>query len=58
LHPESAEERRDRGILYGLSGLRMAAIADLEDYLTMRPEASDAEQIRRRLERLLRQGPA
>lgn len=58
LHPESAEERRDRGILYGLSGLRMAAIADLEDYLTMRPEARDAEQIRRRLERLLRQGPA
>jgi regulator of sirC expression with transglutaminase-like and TPR domain len=58
LHPESAEERRDRGILYGLSGLRMAAIADLEDYLTMRPEARDAEQIRLRLERLLRQGPA
>jgi regulator of sirC expression with transglutaminase-like and TPR domain len=57
LHPESAEERRDRGILYGLSGLRMAAIADLEDYLTMRPEARDADQIRRRLERLLRQGP-
>jgi regulator of sirC expression with transglutaminase-like and TPR domain len=56
LRPEVAEERRDRGILYGLSGHRMAAIADLEDYLTMRPEANDAEQVRRRLERLHRQG--
>jgi regulator of sirC expression with transglutaminase-like and TPR domain len=56
LGPEIAEERRDRGILYGLSGHRMAAIADLEDYLTMRPEADDAEQVRRRLERLHRQG--
>lgn len=56
LRPDAAEERRDRGILYGLSGYRMAAIADLEDYLTMRPEASDAEQIRRRLARLHRQG--
>jgi len=56
LRPESAEERRDRGILYSLSGHRMAAIADLEDYLTMRPEAADAEQVRRRLEKLLRRG--
>ncbi len=58
VRPESAEERRDRGILYSLSGHRMAAITDLEDYLTMRPEAADAEHIRRRLEKLLRQRPA
>lgn len=58
LRPNSAEERRDRGILYGLSGYRMAAIADLEDYLTMRPEAADSDRIRRRLDQLLRQDPA
>ncbi len=58
LRPEAAEERRDRGILYGLSGYRMAAIADLEDYLTMKPEANDADQIRRRLARLHRQSNA
>ena len=55
VNPQVAEQRRDRGILYGLSGYRVAAIADLEDYLLMRPAANDAEQVRRRLQRLHKQ---
>jgi regulator of sirC expression with transglutaminase-like and TPR domain len=46
LHPKSAEDMKERGMLrYALSELRAAA-QDLETYARMAPEASDAEEMR------------
>lgn len=46
-----AEQRRDRGMHAVALGATAAAIADLEAYLTARPEATDAPQVRAALER-------
>jgi regulator of sirC expression with transglutaminase-like and TPR domain len=46
LHPKSAEDMKERGMLrYALGELRAAA-QDLETYARMAPEASDAEEMR------------
>jgi arsenate reductase len=45
LNPAARDELRDRGLLYGLTGHREAAIADLEDYLDRWPDAPDALKI-------------
>jgi regulator of sirC expression with transglutaminase-like and TPR domain len=58
VYPDDARYRRDRGVLYERLGRPMAAITDLEDYLTMRPLAKDAPLVRQRLERLHRRGTA
>ena len=46
LLPGAAEERRDRGLLFGRLGAPDAALADLERYLELAPEAADAAQVR------------
>jgi regulator of sirC expression with transglutaminase-like and TPR domain len=51
--PERISERRDRGLLYGQTGRRESAIADLREYLDARPQAPDAERVRRVLLELL-----
>jgi regulator of sirC expression with transglutaminase-like and TPR domain len=51
--PERISERRDRGLLYGQTGRREPAIADLREYLDARPQAPDAERVRRVLVELL-----
>lgn len=52
LDPERAEERRDRGLLYGQLGLVPAAVADLEAYLAARPDAEDRPRVEGLLPRL------
>lgn len=52
LNPDLPRERRDRGLLYERIGHREAAIADLEDYLELVPDAADAGRIRHVLQRL------
>lgn len=44
--PESAEELRDRGILYQKLECFRPALSDLQNYLRRRPEAPDAAEIR------------
>jgi len=46
LLPSAAEERRDRGLLFGRLGAPDAALADLERYLELSPEAADANEVR------------
>lgn len=45
LDPSDAEEIRDRGKLYAHIGHFSAASEDFKQYLTMQPEASDANQV-------------
>jgi len=46
VNPELADERRDRGLLYLQVGHRSAAREDLGRYLTLRPQAEDADTVR------------
>jgi regulator of sirC expression with transglutaminase-like and TPR domain len=57
LHPQDACEIRDRGLLSCQLRRHADAIADLERYLRLAPEANDAETIREHL-RTLRQRAA
>ncbi len=43
--PESAEELRDRGLIYQQLDCFRPALSDLQNYLRRRPEASDAAEI-------------
>jgi regulator of sirC expression with transglutaminase-like and TPR domain len=54
LVPESAEEVRLRGLLYERLECFGAALADLRRYLALAPDASDANEIQRRITRLAR----
>jgi len=47
--PESAEELRDRGLLYQELECFRPALSDLENYLRRRPEAPDAVELRGRV---------
>jgi regulator of sirC expression with transglutaminase-like and TPR domain len=47
LLPGSAEERRDRGLLFARLGAPAAAVADLEHYLELAPGAADTPQVER-----------
>ncbi|HJW56528.1 MAG TPA: tetratricopeptide repeat protein [Burkholderiaceae bacterium] len=49
LLPDEITERRDRGIAYANMECHQAALRDLEDYLSERPYAADAEALRARL---------
>lgn len=49
LLPESAAERRDRGLCFAHMECPRAAIEDLQAYLAMHPEALDASDIRARM---------
>ncbi len=46
LMPSAAEERRNRGFLFGRLGAPDAAIDDLEHYLRLAPKAEDAADVR------------
>jgi regulator of sirC expression with transglutaminase-like and TPR domain len=46
LHPRSAEDMKQRGLLRLASGQLRAAADDLENYVRMTPESSDADEIR------------
>jgi regulator of sirC expression with transglutaminase-like and TPR domain len=50
--PESAEELRDRGLVYGRLDCFRPAAADLQNYLRRRPDAPDAGEIHARLAEL------
>ena len=54
LAPQSAEERRVRGLLYEQLECFGAALDDFRSYLELVPDAPDAEQIRARVARLVR----
>jgi regulator of sirC expression with transglutaminase-like and TPR domain len=56
LLPESAEERRDRGLAWAELGRAGEAVADLEAYLAQCPEADDAPALRQRVIELQRFG--
>lgn len=47
LNPDDVSEARNLGLLYGALGRRQQAIALLEAYLQDRPDAQDAEAVRR-----------
>jgi regulator of sirC expression with transglutaminase-like and TPR domain len=47
--PESAEERRDRGLVYARLDCFRPAAADLQEYLRRRPAAPDAQEIHAKL---------
>ncbi|HEY9396630.1 MAG TPA: tetratricopeptide repeat protein [Burkholderiales bacterium] len=47
--PESAEELRDRGLIYAELDCFRAALSDLHNYLRRRPEAADATEIHEKL---------
>jgi regulator of sirC expression with transglutaminase-like and TPR domain len=47
--PESAEELRDRGLVYARLDCFRPAAADLQNYLRRRPDAPDAAEIRGQL---------
>jgi regulator of sirC expression with transglutaminase-like and TPR domain len=44
--PESAEELRDRGMLYRRLDCFRPALSDLQNYLRRRPQAPDAIDVR------------
>lgn len=46
IYPRSAEDVKQRAVLRYNLGMTRGALADLEDYLKMSPEASDADEIR------------
>ena len=52
LYPESAQERRDRGLMHLRLGQRPEALSDLEFYLEGAPSNSDAEDVRELVRRL------
>jgi regulator of sirC expression with transglutaminase-like and TPR domain len=45
LEPDSADELRDRGVLYAALDCYAAAAADLESYLALRPRCAEAPQL-------------
>jgi regulator of sirC expression with transglutaminase-like and TPR domain len=47
--PESAEELRDRGLIYAKLDCFRAALSDLQNYLRRRPEAADAAETHEKL---------
>jgi regulator of sirC expression with transglutaminase-like and TPR domain len=47
--PESAEELRDRGLLYAQLECFRPALADLQNYLRRRPDAPDASDVHARI---------
>lgn len=49
VHPQLAEEIRDRGQLYALLECPQAAVDDFERYLALRPDAQDAAQVATRM---------
>jgi regulator of sirC expression with transglutaminase-like and TPR domain len=49
VHPQLAEEIRDRGQLYALLECPQAAVDDFERYLALRPDARDVAQIETRM---------
>jgi regulator of sirC expression with transglutaminase-like and TPR domain len=50
--PESAEELRDRGLVYEKLECFRAALADLTNYARRRPDAPDLAEVRVRIEAL------
>jgi regulator of sirC expression with transglutaminase-like and TPR domain len=50
--PESAEELRDRGLVYARLECFRPAAADLQNYLRRRPDAPDASEIHAKLAEL------
>jgi regulator of sirC expression with transglutaminase-like and TPR domain len=52
LLPEDITERRDRGLVYANLECPLAALQDLEAYLSERPYATDAELLREKLPEL------
>ena len=52
LVPEAAEEYRDRGEMYAKLDCFRAAVADLRQYLKLRPQAPDTERVARRVAEL------
>ncbi len=48
IYPRSPEDMKQRAMLRHNQGNLRGAVADLEDYLKMSPEASDADEIRQR----------
>jgi regulator of sirC expression with transglutaminase-like and TPR domain len=57
LTPQGADELRTRGFLYERLGCPAAAANDFRRYLELAPDASDHEQVRTRLARLLDDAP-
>jgi regulator of sirC expression with transglutaminase-like and TPR domain len=53
LEPHSAEERRDRGLVYAAMDCYGLAARDLEDCLALGPTAAEAERVRERLAEML-----
>jgi regulator of sirC expression with transglutaminase-like and TPR domain len=49
LHPDGAEDVRDRGILYAALDCYALAVRDLERYLVLAPRAPEAEEIAARI---------
>ena len=58
LLPGSAEERRDRGLVYAQLECPRAAANDLAAYLAMEPSAHDRDEIGERLGKLERAAAA
>lgn len=52
LLPDSAEERRDRGMAYAELGQPLQALDDLTEYLAARPTAEDTAAVQRRVNEL------
>jgi regulator of sirC expression with transglutaminase-like and TPR domain len=53
LEPDSAEERRDRGLVYAAMDCYGLAARDLEDCLALGPTPAEAERVRTRLAEML-----
>ena len=52
LLPDEITERRDRGLAYAHLAEPQAALDDLEAYLSLRPDAEDADNVRQKLPEL------
>lgn len=52
LNPQDLEERRDRGMILAQLNRFHEAIADVQTYLNLSPEASDAEAVREQLKKM------
>lgn len=48
--PDSADELRDRGLIHARMECFRSAVADLQEYLSRKPQAADAEAVARQLE--------
>ena len=46
IHPQSAEDLKQRAFLRYTMGMQRLAIEDLEEYLKISPSASDAEEVK------------